>query len=103
MYIRKSDEVLVIAGDDRGKKGKVHGVFPREQRILVEGVNMSKRHMKAQRNIRQTGVIERESPIHVSNVMLICPKCNKSTTAGFRALKDKSKVRVCKRCREVID
>lgn len=103
MNIRKDDEVLVIAGDDRGKRGKVHRYFPRENRLLVEGVNMGKRHMKLQRNIRQAGIIEREAPIHVSNVRLICTKCQKPTNVGFLILEDKSKVRVCKRCSEVID
>ena len=103
MNIRKNDEVLVITGDDRGKKGKVHHSFPQENRLLVEGVNMGKRHMKPRGNIRQAGVIEREMPIHVSNVMLICTKCHKPTSVGFLTLEDKSKVRVCKRCHEVID
>lgn len=103
MKIRRNDEVLVITGDDRGKKGKVHRYYPREDRLVVEGVNMVKRHMKPRGNIRQAGIIEREAPIHVSDVMLICTKCNKPTRVGFRILEDKSKVRVCNKCHEVID
>lgn len=103
MKIRRNDEVLVIAGDDRGKKGKVHRYYPREGRLVVEGVNIVKRHTKPRPNIRQAGIIEREAPIHVSNVMLICTKCGKPTRVGFRILEDKTKVRVCKRCGEVID
>lgn len=103
MKIRKNDEVLIVTGDDRGKKGKVHRYDPREDRIVVEGVNMVKRHMKPRGNIRQTGIIEREAPINVSDVMLICTKCNKPTRVGFLKLEGKSKVRICRRCREVID
>ncbi len=103
MKIRKDDEVLVITGDDRGKKGKVRRYYPREDRLVVEGVNMVKRHMKARANVRQAGIIEREAPIHVSDVMLMCSKCNKPTRVGFQVLEDKTKVRVCKKCKEVID
>jgi len=103
MKIRKDDEVLVITGDDRGKKGKVRRYYPREDRLLVDGVNMVKRHMKARANVKQAGIIEREAPIHVSDVMLICTKCNKPTRVGFLFLDNKTKVRVCKQCNEVID
>ena len=103
MNIRKGDEVVVIKGDDRGKKGKVHRYNPEVSKLLVEGVNMGKRHMKLQKNIRQAGIIEREMPIHVSNVRIICTKCHKPTRVGFLRLENKSKVRVCKRCNEVID
>lgn len=103
MKIRKNDEVLVIRGDDRGKKGKVHLSLIAENRILVEGVNVHKRHMKPRANIRQSGIIQRELPIHVSNVALLCSKCNKPTRVMYRILDDKSKVRVCKQCGEVID
>jgi len=103
MKIRRDDEVLVTTGDDRGKKGKVRRYYPRENRLVVEGVNMVKRHMKPRANIRQAGIIEREAPIHVSDVMLVCSKCNKPTRVGFLILEDKTKVRVCKKCHEVID
>ena len=103
MYIRKNDEVLIIRGDDRGKKGKVHRCIPRENRLLVEGVNMRKRHMKPRPNIRQAGIIELEAPIHISKVMLLCSKCHKPTRVGYRILDNGSKVRECKECGEVID
>jgi large subunit ribosomal protein L24 len=103
MSIRRNDEVLVIAGDDRGKKGKVHRAMPGGERLLVEGVNMLKRHVKRRANVKQAGIIEHEAPIHVSNVMLICTKCNRPTRVGSRILQDKSKVRMCTKCREVID
>lgn len=103
MSIRKGDEVMVLTGDDAGKKGKVHRLMKEKGRLLVEGVNMEKRHMKHRANIRQAGIIERESPIHISNVMLVCTKCHKPTRVGSQTLDDRSRVRVCKRCNEVID
>lgn len=103
MKIRKNDEVVLIAGDDRGKRGKVRNYLPREDRIVIEGVNMVKRHMKPRPNVRQAGIIEREAPIHVSKVMLVCNKCNKPTRVGFLVTEGKNKVRVCRQCNEVID
>jgi large subunit ribosomal protein L24 len=103
MKIRKNDNVLVIAGKDRGKTGKVRFAYPKEERVLVEGVNMIKRHMRAKGVVRQAGIIEREAPIHVSNVMLLCNKCNHPTRVGARSLEDGRKVRFCRSCHEVID
>ncbi len=103
MKIRKNDTVLVIAGKDRGKKGKVRFAYPKEERVLVEGVNFIKRHTRATGGVRQAGIIERESPIRMSNVMLLCNKCNRPTRVGFRFLEDGRKIRFCHRCLEVID
>jgi len=103
MKIRKNDNVLVIAGKDKGKKGKVRFAYPKDERILVEGINFVKRHTKAMRQVRQAGIIEREAPIHVSDVMLLCSKCNHPTRIGFRFLEDGKKVRICRACGEVID
>jgi len=103
MFIHKNDEVLVISGDDRGKKGKVNRCLPQDNRLVVDGVNMSKRHMKPRANIRQAGIIEREAPIHVSKVKLVCSKCHKPTRVSYRILENKSKVRMCRECHEVID
>jgi len=103
MKIRKNDTVIVTAGKDRGKKGKVRRVFPNEDRVVVEGLNMIKRHSRARRATRQAGIIELEAPIHVSNVMLLCDKCGKPTRVGFRFLTDGKRVRICNSCREVID
>lgn len=103
MKIRKNDTVLVIAGKDRGKKGKVRKAMPKEQKVIVEGINMIKRHSRARGVARQAGIIELEAPIHVSNVMLICSKCNKPVRVGFRFLEDGRKVRFCRSCGEVID
>ncbi len=103
MKIKKNDNVLVIAGKDRGKKGKVRKAMPKSQKLIVEGVNMIKRHSRARGVARQAGIIELEAPIHVSNVMLICGKCNKPTRVGYRFLDDGRKVRICRSCSEVID
>ena len=103
MKIRKEDKVLVIAGKDRGKKGKVRFGHPDDGRLVVEGINMIKKHMRAIRQVRQAGIIEREASVDVSNVMLLCNKCNHPTRVGFRILQDGSKVRVCRVCHEVID
>ncbi len=101
--IRKNDEVLVILGRDRGRKGKVLGSISKDSRFIVEGVNMIKRHMKPTGTMRQAGIVEKEAPIHISDVMLLCKKCGKPTRVGFRILDDRSKARVCKKCHEVID
>ena len=103
MKIRKNDTVVSIAGKDKGKKGKVRRALPKEDRVLVEGLNMIKRHSRARRAARQAGIIELEAPIHVSNVMLLCNKCAKPTRVGFKILDDGKKVRICRSCREVID
>jgi len=103
MKIRKNDNVLVIAGKDRGKTGKVRFAYPKDGRILVEGINMIKRHTRAMRQVRQAGIIEREAPIRVSNVMLLCNKCNHPTRIGFHFLEDGKKVRFCRSCGEVVD
>jgi large subunit ribosomal protein L24 len=103
MKIRKNDIVLVIAGKDKGKKGKVRFAYPKEEKVLVEGVNFIKKHTRAVRQIRQAGIVEREAPIPVSNVMLLCSQCNHPTRVGFHFLEDGRKVRICRSCGEVID
>ncbi len=103
MKIRKNDTVLVVAGKDRGKKGKVRFAYPKDERLLVEGINFIKKHARATGGARQAGIIEREAPIHISDVMLLCNKCNHPTRIGFRSLEDGRKVRLCRSCGEVID
>jgi large subunit ribosomal protein L24 len=103
MKIRKNDTVLVIAGKDRGKKGKVRKALPKKDKIIVEGVNMIKRHSRAKGQARQAGIIELEAPLDISNVILICNKCNKPARVGFRFLSDGRKARICRSCEEVID
>ncbi len=94
--IKKNDQVLVLAGNDRGAKGKVLKVLSKESRVIVEGVNMVKKHTRPSQNLPQGGILEVEAPIHISNVKLIAPKANIPTRVGFKVLKDGSKVRVCK-------
>ena len=103
MKIRKNDNVIVIAGKDRGKKGKVRRVMRKQHRVVVDGLNMIKRHSRASRGTRQAGIIELEGPIAVSNVQLFCDKCSSRTRIGFRFLDDGRKVRICSSCKEIID
>lgn len=103
MKIRRNDTVLVIAGKDRGKKGRVHRAFPREGLVLVEGVNLVTKHTKPRAGVRQAGKIDKEAPISAARVMLLCSKCNHPTRIGLRRLQDGTKVRVCRACGEVID
>jgi large subunit ribosomal protein L24 len=103
MKIRKNDTVIIIAGKDRGKRGKVRLALPDKDRVVIEGLNMIKRHSRARKAARQAGIIELEAPIHVSNVMLVCEKCGTPTRVSFRSLADGKKVRICNSCQEVID
>ncbi|MBN2366785.1 MAG: 50S ribosomal protein L24 [Calditrichaeota bacterium] len=102
--IVKSDNVVVLAGKYRGRRGKVLKVFPNENRAVVEGINMIKKHSRPTRDLPQGGIIEKEAPVHISNLKVICPKCNRPTRIGIRILEDKSKVRYCKHddCGEII-
>jgi large subunit ribosomal protein L24 len=102
--IRKNDNVLVITGKNRGARGRVLRVDPAKNRLVVEGVNMIKRHTKPnpQRNIKG-GVVEREASIHASNVQLVCPECGKQTRVGRKVLGDGRKVRICRKCEGVVD
>lgn len=101
--IKKDDTVLVISGDEKGKRGRVLTVYPKKQKVLVEKLNVIKRHMKPSKKYAQGGIIEKEAPIHRSKVMLVCSKCNKPTRIGQKILKSGSKVRTCNKCREVLD
>ena len=103
MKIRKNDTVLVTTGKDKGKKGKVRFAYPKDNHIIVEGINFIKKHSKARGQVRQAGIIELEAPLSVSNVMLLCNKCNKPARVGYRFLEDGRKVRFCRVCKEVID
>ncbi|MCI0372576.1 MAG: 50S ribosomal protein L24 [Candidatus Methylomirabilales bacterium] len=101
--VRKNDLVQVIAGKDKGKRGKVIRVIPKTHRILVEKINLVKRHTKPGRVSQQGGILERENPLHVSNVQVVCAKCDKAVRTGRSFLADGRKVRVCKTCGEIID
>ena len=101
--VRSKDTVLVIAGKDRGKTGVVRQVFPDKNRLIVDGVNMIKKHQRPTQKLRQGGIIEREGAIHLSNVMMVDPTSGKPTRIGMRALGDGKKVRVARRSGEIID
>ena len=103
MNIRKNDTVLVITGKDKGKTGKVRFAYPKEEQVIVEGINFIKKHTRARGRVRHAGIIQLEAPIYISNVMLLCGRCNRPTRVGFRFLEDGRKVRTCRRCSEVID
>jgi len=100
--IRRDDTVLVIAGKSKGSRGKVRRSMPQRGRVVVEGMNIIKRHVRAQAGVRQAGIVEMEGPISVSNVMLVCTSCDQPTRVEFRFLEDGRKVRVCKKCHETI-
>lgn len=108
LKIRKGDTVEVIAGKDRGKRGKVIHTFPRENRVLVDGINIVVRHQKPRPASRatpqtQTGRVEKPAPLHVSKVMLVCPRCNQRTRIAISVTTDGKRVRTCKKCKEYID
>ena len=101
MKIRKGDTVLITSGKDRGRKGKVLKVFPKESRILVEGINLRKKHRKPRRSGEKGQIIEMPAPISISNVKLICPKCGKATRVGYKIV-ERKKYRICKKCGQEI-
>jgi large subunit ribosomal protein L24 len=106
MNIKKGDTVLLLAGKDRGKQGTVSLALPQVEKVVVEGLNMVKKHVKPQGQTRQGGVIDKAMPIHVSNTMLICSECGKPTRVAHerRVINDKERsVRICKKCHKVIE
>lgn len=102
LHIRKNDQVVVIAGKDKGKTGKVLRVFPQAKRVVVENINMVKKAQRKTQQNQQGGFVEIEVPVHISNVMLLDKKTNKPTRVGTSVLKDGSKVRISKRSGEAI-
>ena len=118
MNIKKGDKVVVIAGDDRGSQGEVQRVLPakwgkgrragqrnvNDDRVVVAGINLIKKHQRRTGNVNtQFGIIEREAPVHISNLMLVCPKCGKPTRVAHQVFADGSRGRQCKECGEAID
>jgi large subunit ribosomal protein L24 len=98
LKIRKGDRVRVLSGKDRGKEGEVIRALPREGRVIVEGVNTARKHQRPTRANQQGGIIDKDMPIHVSNVALVCPNCGQPTRVGFKVDAAGDKVRTCKRC-----
>jgi len=106
MHVRKNDTVTVVSGNSLGKQGKVLKVFPEKSRLIIEGVNVIKRHSRPSQKNPQGGVVQKEAPIHLSNVMVICPKCGKATRIGHSHVKDatsgkEKSMRVCRHCSEM--
>lgn len=101
--IKRNDTVMVIAGKEKGKRGKVLVVLPEKGRVIVERVNFIKRHQRPTQKVKKGGIIEREGSLHVSNVMLVCGKCAKPTRTGVQVLADGRRARVCRKCREIVD
>jgi large subunit ribosomal protein L24 len=102
-HIRKDDKVKVIAGKDKGKIGKVLRLKRKNSRLIIENINMMKKHARPSAKHRQGGIIESESPIHSSNVMLMCSKCVTPVRIKMKRFEDGKKIRVCRKCNEIID
>ena len=103
MQIRKNDSVMVIGGKERGKTGKVLRVLPDNDTVIIERLNIVKRHSKPRGPQQAGGIVEKEAPIHASNVMFMCDKCNAPVRIGHKLLTDGSKIRICRRCHEAVD
>ncbi len=103
MHVKKGDTVEIISGKDKSKRGKVLAAFPKEGKVIVEGINLLTKHQKPRGAGQQGGIIKVEGSIYSSKVMLVCKKCNKPTRVGRQVLEDGTKVRVCKVCNEVIN
>ena len=103
MHVKRGDEVQVIAGKDKGRKGKIIEAFPAKGKVIVEGVAVAKKHQKARIQGQESGIIHMETPIDASNVMRICSKCGKPARTGVQILEDGSKVKYCKKCKETFN
>ena len=102
LRLKKNDQVMVVAGREKGKTGKIIALFPEEGRALVEKLNLVKRHQKPTQKVRQGGIVEKEAPLSVSNLMLYCSKCSKGVRVGFKEDKSGKKIRYCRKCEEKI-
>ncbi len=100
--IKKGDTVLVVSGEDKGKTAKVKMVLPRRNRAVLERINIAKKHTKPSQKNAQGGIVELEKPVDCSNLMVYCPKCAKGVRVGIKILKDNTKARFCKKCRDII-
>lgn len=103
MHVKKGDKVVVIAGKDKGKTGKILACLPKNNRVIVEGVNMITKHKKATNQMQQAGIIHQEGSINVSNVMIYCSKCKQGVRTEKKVLENGNKVRVCKKCGEMFE
>jgi len=103
LHVKKDDLVMIVAGKDKGKSGKVLRVLPEKERVLVESINLIKRHTRPSQSNSEGGIIEKEAPIALSNVQLLCPGCNKPARTGLKVLEDGNKARFCKKCNEIVN
>ena len=101
--IKKNDTVILLSGDEKGKSGRVLDILSSKDRVIIERLNMIKRHMKPSKQYAQGGIIEKEAPVYMSKVMLVCPKCSKPTRIGNTILENGKKIRSCKKCGEVVE
>ena len=102
-HVKKDDMVMITTGKDSGKTGKVLRVLPEKGRVVVESLNMIKRHSRPRPGQAEGGIIEKEAPLDLSNVMVVCSSCSEPSRTGIRTLEDGSKVRFCKKCNEIVD
>ncbi len=100
--LKKNDTVIAIAGKDKGKSGKVLRILPGQSKAIVEGINMVKKSMRKRSQEQQGGIIQRENPMQISNLAILCKSCSKPTRVGISSLSDGSKSRFCKKCKEII-
>ena len=103
MHVKKGEKVVVISGMDKGKKGKILNCMPKEERVIIEGVNMLTKHKKGDKNMQQAGIIHQEGSVDVSNVMTYCDKCKKGVRTKAKFLEDGKKVKQCVKCGEVFE
>jgi large subunit ribosomal protein L24 len=103
LRIKKGDSAIVLSGKNKGKSGRVLSVKPHDDKLIIEGVNIVKKHMKPSKKYSQGGIIEKEAPLHFSKIMLVCPKCSKPTRIAHVILEDGKKLRTCKKCKEVME
>ncbi len=103
LHVKTGDTVEVIAGKDKGKRGEILRVIPRENRVIVDGANMVKKHQRPTRQMMQGGIVEQPAPMNASNVLLVCRNCREKSRTGMRILADGRKKRYCKKCDEIVD
>lgn len=103
IHVKTGDTVMVLSGKDKGKKGEVMAVMPDDGKVVVKGVSVASRHKKPRKQGETGGIIQQETPIYASKVQLVCPKCGQSTRTGYKFIENGAKVKVCKKCKEMID
>jgi len=103
LHIKKNDLVMVMNGKEKGKSGRILRVLPEKEKVIIEKINFIKRHSRPQGQQKRGGIIEKEAPLHISNVMLLCEKCNKPVRIGHRLIEGNKKVRFCRKCSEIFD